>query len=55
MTVVRMYSGAEYYRRRALVAKEQAAQCTDLSLKETFKDVAWLAVAERADWLKQAA
>jgi len=48
-----MYSPAEYYRRRGLVAKQRAAQSTDLSLKETFKDVArhWLALAERVDWL----
>jgi hypothetical protein len=48
-----MYPGAEYYRHRALVAKQRAAHCTDLSLKEAFKDVArhWLALAERIDWL----
>jgi len=48
-----MYSGAEHYRRCGLVAKQRAAQCTDLSLKEAFKDVArhWLALAERVDWL----
>jgi hypothetical protein len=35
------------------VAKQRAAHCTDLSLKEAFKDVArhWLALAERVDWL----
>jgi hypothetical protein len=40
-----MYSGA--------VAKQRATLCTDLCLKEAFKDVArhWLALAERADWL----
>jgi hypothetical protein len=44
---------AEYYRRRGLVAKQRAAQITDLSLKEAVKDVArhWLALAERVDWL----
>jgi hypothetical protein len=48
-----MYSGAEYYRRCGLVARQRAAHCTDLSLKEAFKDVArhWLALAERIDWL----
>jgi hypothetical protein len=48
-----MHPRAEYYRRRGLAAKERAAQITDLSLKETFKDVArhWLALAERVDWL----
>jgi len=54
MTVGRwMYSEAEHYRRRGLVAKHRAAQCTDLSLKEAFKDVArhWLAIAERVEWL----
>jgi hypothetical protein len=40
MTVVRMDSRAEYYRRRGLVAKQRAAQTPDLSLKEAFKDVA---------------
>ena len=45
MTVGRwVYSGAEHYRRRGLVAKERAALSTDLSVKEAFKDVArhWL-------------
>jgi hypothetical protein len=48
-----MYSGAEYYRRRGVVAKQRAAQVTDPSLKEELKDVArhWLALAERIDWL----
>jgi hypothetical protein len=48
-----MDSGAEYYRRCGFVAKQRAALCTDLSLKEAFKDVArhWLALAERIDWL----
>jgi len=48
-----MNSRAEYYRHRALLAKQRAAQATDLSLKETLKDVArhWLALAERVDWL----
>jgi len=48
-----MYSEVEHYRRRGLVAKPRAAQCTDLSLKEAFKDVArhWLAIAERVEWL----
>jgi hypothetical protein len=53
MTVVQMYSHAEYYRRRGIVAQQRAAQTTDLSVKEAFKDVArhWLALAEREDWL----
>jgi hypothetical protein len=54
MTIGRsMHSNAEYYRRRGIVAKQRAAQIADLSLKETFKDVArhWLALAERIDWL----
>ena len=48
-----MYSSAKYYRHRGLVAQHRAAHCIDLSLKETFKDVAreWLALAERVDWL----
>jgi hypothetical protein len=48
-----MYSGTEFFRRRGLVAKQRAAHCTDLSLKEAFKDVArhCLALAERIDWL----
>jgi hypothetical protein len=52
---VRMNPRAEYYRHRALVAKQRAAHATDLSLKETFKDVArhWLALAERVDWLER--
>jgi hypothetical protein len=50
-----MCSRAEHYRRRGLVAKHRAAQCTDLNLKEALKDVArhWLALAERVDWLDQ--
>jgi hypothetical protein len=53
MTVVQVYSHAEYYRRRGMVAQQRAAQTTDLSLKEAFKDVArhWLMLAERVDWL----
>jgi hypothetical protein len=48
-----MHLRAEYYRRRGLAVKERAAQTTDLSLKEAFKEVArhWLALAERVDWL----
>jgi hypothetical protein len=48
-----MYSGAEYYRHRGLVAQHRAAQTTELSLKEAFKHVAreWFALAERVDWL----
>jgi hypothetical protein len=47
-----MHLRAEYYRRRGLAAKERAAQATDLSLREAFKDVArhWLALAERVEW-----
>jgi hypothetical protein len=50
-----MHSRAEYYRRRGLAAKERAAQSTDLSVREAFKDVArhWLALAERVDWLER--
>jgi hypothetical protein len=53
MTVVQVCSHAEYYRRRGMVAQQRAAQTTDLSLKEAFKDVArhWLMLAERVDWL----
>jgi hypothetical protein len=51
--VFRMHSRVEYYRRRGLAAKERAAQSTDLSVREAFRDVArhWLALAERVDWL----
>jgi len=47
------YYSPEYYRRCGLVAKQRAAQVTDLTLKEAFKDVArhWLALAERVEWL----
>jgi hypothetical protein len=54
MTIGRwMYSEAEHFRRRGLVAKQRAAQCTDLSHREALKDVArhWLALAERVEWL----
>jgi hypothetical protein len=53
MTVVPMYSHAEYYRGRAIVAQQRAAQTTDLSLKEALKDIArhWLMLAERVVWL----
>jgi hypothetical protein len=48
-----MHLRAEYYRRRGFAAKERAAQSTNLSVREAFKDVArhWLALAERLDWL----
>ena len=53
-----MYSRAEYYRpehyrRLGLAAKQRAAQSTDPSVKEAFKDIArhWLALAERVEWL----
>jgi hypothetical protein len=48
-----MHSRAEFYRRLGLEAQQRAAQVTDLSLKQTFKDVArhWLMLAERVDWL----
>jgi len=50
-----MHPRAEYYRRCGLAAKERAAQITDFSLKQTFKDVArhWLALAERVEWLER--
>jgi antibiotic biosynthesis monooxygenase (ABM) superfamily enzyme len=43
----------EYCRRCGMVAQQRAAQATDLTLKEAFKDVArhWLALAERVAWL----
>jgi hypothetical protein len=46
------YYSPEYYRRCGLVAK-QAAQVTDLTLKEALKDVGrhWFALAERVEWL----
>jgi hypothetical protein len=48
-----MHSRAEYYRRLGLAAQQRAAQITDLSLKQTFKDVGrhWLTLAERVEWL----
>ena len=48
-----MSSRAEQYRSRGIEAQQRAAQATDLSLKEAFKDVArgWFAVAEQAEWL----
>jgi len=48
-----MHSRAEFYRRRGVAAQQRAAQITDLSLKQTFKDVArhWLMLAERVEWL----
>jgi hypothetical protein len=48
-----MHSRAEYYRGLGLAAKQRAAEITELSLKQTFKDVArhYLALAERVDWL----
>ena len=50
-----MHSRTEYYRRRGLAAKERAAQSTDLSVREAFKDIArhWLALAERVEWLER--
>jgi hypothetical protein len=49
------YYSPEYYRRRGLVAKQRAAQITDLSLREAVKDIGrhWLALAERVEWLER--
>jgi hypothetical protein len=46
-----MHLRAEYYRRRGFAAKERAAQSTNLSVREAFKDVArhWLALAVSAE------
>ena len=40
--------------RLGLAAKQRAAQSTDLSVRETFKDIArhWLMLAERVEWLE---
>jgi hypothetical protein len=48
-----MDSRAEDYRRRGIEAQQRAAQTTNLSIKEAFKDVArgWLLLAEQTEWL----
>jgi hypothetical protein len=50
-----MDSRAEHYRRRGIEAQQRAAQTTNLSIKEAFKDVArgWFVLAEQTEWLDQ--
>jgi hypothetical protein len=44
-----MYSRAEYYRRRGLVAQQQAAQATEPKIQGMFEDVAegWFELAKQ--------
>lgn len=48
-----MHSKAEEYRRRGIEAQQGAARATDLSIKQTFTDIAhgWFALADQAAWL----
>jgi hypothetical protein len=52
-----MRSRAEEYRRRGIEAQQRAARATDLSIKQTFTDIAngWFALAEQAEWLERGA
>jgi hypothetical protein len=49
-----IYSRADEYRRRGIEAQRRAAQLNDLSIKQTFTDIAnqWFAVAEQVEWLE---
>jgi hypothetical protein len=49
-----IYSRADEYRRRGIEAQRRAAQLNDLSIKQTFTDIAnqWFALAEQVEWLE---
>ena len=48
-----MYSRAEYYRRRGLVAQQEAAQTLDEQIRHIFQEVArgWFELADLNDHL----
>jgi hypothetical protein len=50
-----MYSRTDHYRRRAIQARQRAAQAIDPSLKANFEDAAenWKALAEQAEWVER--
>jgi len=45
---------ATYYRRRAIVARQSAAEAMDPSVRAAFAEVAclWLGLAEHTEWLQ---
>jgi hypothetical protein len=49
-----MYSRADEYRRRAILAQQRAQRATDPTLREALGEVArdWFALAEQAEWLE---
>jgi hypothetical protein len=50
-----MYSRTDHYRRRAIHARQRAAQIIDPSLKADFEDAAenWTALAEQVEWAER--
>jgi hypothetical protein len=50
-----MYSRTDHYRRRAIHARQRAAQTIDPSLKADFEDAAenWTALAEQVEWAER--
>jgi hypothetical protein len=50
-----MYSRTDHYRRRAIHARQRAAQIVDPSLKADFEDAAenWTALAEQVEWAER--
>ena len=49
-----MYRRAHQYRRRAIVAKQQAADATTPTIEQQFEVIAehWLALAEQVEWME---
>jgi hypothetical protein len=50
-----MHSWADQHRRRAIEARQRAAQASEPSVKAGFAEIAdhWLALAEAVDWLER--
>jgi hypothetical protein len=50
-----MYSRTDHYRRRAIHARQRAAQIIDPSLKADFEEAAenWTALAEQVEWAER--
>jgi hypothetical protein len=50
-----MYSRTDHYRRRAIHARQRAAQIVDPSLKADFEEAAenWTALAEQVEWAER--
>jgi Holliday junction resolvase-like predicted endonuclease len=50
-----MYSRSDYYRRRAIQARQQATQAIDPSSQANLENAAdhWVALAEQVEWLEE--